>query len=188
MHTETTVSKDIAAAMRERIVDDAILLGYSITLHAKGDIAILCSRDRTAILDAMTRSIEDRIILRDKGGRLAGSVLLVYGKGAEVVSDHTENEATDTVLAAAFAMGEAHQARQADALSGSALFPTGRVGWMTVEQYFRWSALRPGLMNVRKLQAVMDADYHVDPGLSGGSPAQKLARMYRALDAGIIFG
>lgn len=43
-------------------------------------------------------------------------------------------------------------------------------------------------MNYRKLQAVIDADYHVDPGLTGGSPMQKLARMYGALDAGIIFG
>ena len=187
MLTENTVPEPIICAMRARIVDDAILLGYSITLDA-GNPAIISSRNRTAILAAMACSSENRIVLRDSAGRFAGSVHLVYDKGAEVVSAHSENETTDTVLAAAFAMGEAHQARRAASLSGSALFPTGEVGWMTVEPYFRWCSLRPGLMNYRKLQAVIDADYHVDPGLIGGSPMRKLARMYGALDAGIIFG
>lgn len=187
MLTASTLPEPITCAMRTRIVDDALLLGYSITLDA-GEPAVICSRDRTAILAAMERSSEAGIVLRDTAGRLAGSIRLVYDKGAEVVSDHSENEATDTVLAAAFAMGEAHQARQHASLSGSALFPAGVVGWMTIEQYFRWCSLRPGLMNYRKLQAVIDADYHVDPGLTGGSPMQKLARMYGALDAGIIFG
>lgn len=187
MLTASTLPEPITCAMRTRIVDDALLLGYSITLDA-GEPAVICSRDRTAILATMERSSEAGIVLRDTAGRLAGSIRLVYDKGAEVVSEHSENEATDTVLAAAFAMGEAHQARQPAPLSGSALFPAGVVGWMTIDQYFRWCSLRPGLMNYRKLQAVIDADYHVDPGLIGGSPMQKLARMYGALDAGIIFG
>lgn len=185
---ECTIPEGIERTICERIVDDALSAGYSIAVWEGEDWALKASRDRAVILSSMASTDEDTLFLKDRDGRRVGSILLVYGNGNEVVADHTYNDRTEAVLSGAGHIADLDAAAHLAVVKKRELFPTGMVGWMTAEQYFRWSDLRLGWMLVRKADAVTDANWFIDPGFTCTDPARKLHRMNDAVRAGIIFG
>ncbi len=97
----------IEKGMTTKIVDDALALGYTISVHDSAEWTVKKSHDREEILAALMTTDDDLLRFRTAGGDLLGSVWLVYGNsGWDVICDHTDTPAMCALLAGAFAMGE----------------------------------------------------------------------------------
>ena len=83
------IEKDVAT----KIVDDALALGYSISLNNGGEEDELTDcRDREKILAELKASDEDTLKFTSIAGNHLGWVWLVYGNsGWDVIRDYTTN-------------------------------------------------------------------------------------------------
>ena len=78
----------------ERLVDRALAAGYTISVYDGGAWPLKRSSNRVDILAAMYSTDSDTLRFRlPESGNIVGSIMLVYGNGAEVVCDYTDNEA-----------------------------------------------------------------------------------------------
>lgn len=80
----------------KRLVEAAVAAGYSVTIDNGDREVIVKSRDAEAIVAATRRTDEDMLYLADGPGQLPsrnyfGWVRLIYGNGADVISDYTTN-------------------------------------------------------------------------------------------------
>jgi hypothetical protein len=91
MNVETR--QKIERAIIERIVTDAISVGYAISVNDGEETTLRRSRDTSAIMAAMMTTDEDRLLIhRPSAERYFGWVYLVYGNdGWDVVNDYTTN-------------------------------------------------------------------------------------------------
>lgn len=75
------------------LVEDLLEAGYEISVNDGEETTLTCSTDEVAIFAAMSSTDEDRLLL-STGGRVEGWVAwirLIYGNGADVISDNTTN-------------------------------------------------------------------------------------------------
>lgn len=80
------------------VVRGALRAGYSVTVHDGEDIGqddtgkpVERSRDLVAIVQALFSTDEDRLLIDRPNRRRASFVLLIWGNGADVVSDYSVN-------------------------------------------------------------------------------------------------
>jgi hypothetical protein len=85
----SAIEKNIAKCLVEGI----IARGFVISVDDGGAIAIKRSFIPHLILDAMFSSDGDILVIRDRANpeKRIGSIALIYGNGAEVISDYTDN-------------------------------------------------------------------------------------------------
>ena len=87
---QTNIEKKIC----ERIVDKALAAGYTISVYDGGAWPLKRSSNRPDILAAMYSTDSDTLRFRlPDSGEIVGSIMLVYGNGADVVCDYTDNAA-----------------------------------------------------------------------------------------------
>lgn len=84
--------QDIERKIVERVIDDALALGFLLSVDDGEGMPIRLSRDRAAILAAMFSVDEEKLILCTDDGVLAkqhGWVFFVYGNdGWDVIADN----------------------------------------------------------------------------------------------------
>jgi hypothetical protein len=93
---QNNIEKQIA----ERIVDRALAAGYTVCVFDGEEWPLQRSSNRPDIIAAMYSSDSDtlRFCLPESGWRV-GSIMLVYGNGPDVVSDHTDLPAINELVA-----------------------------------------------------------------------------------------
>lgn len=101
------IADELERAIAAAIVEDALRLGYAIAVHEGEAFALRASTDGQAIMGALASTDMDRLdFIRD--GKRVGWVLLIYGNGDGLISDSTENDATDAVLINALNYADQH--------------------------------------------------------------------------------
>lgn len=102
------VEEHMENAIIRTLVEDALDLGYTV-IHHNGEEITASARvweERTkedaanVIMGQIRQCDEERLIFR-KNGQRAGSVLLIYGNGDAVISDYTDNEEMERIVAGA---------------------------------------------------------------------------------------
>lgn len=92
------------------IVSAALDAGHRVSVFDGEEWVVKFSTNRAKILKACGSTEEDTLRIRDALGNRVGSVTLVYGNEPGVlISDHTDNEAMDALLADANAVQDALQ-------------------------------------------------------------------------------
>jgi hypothetical protein len=83
-----------------KLVHLALDQGYAISVFDGEDYPLKRSRNEDQILDALASSDSDDLVLRDtEHGHRIGSITLIWGNDVEVISDHSDNAATNEVVA-----------------------------------------------------------------------------------------
>lgn len=86
-----TAENDIERQIAEKLVRAAISSGFLITVDDGGALPIKRSSNAELILAAMFSSDGDTLIIRKPDGDRVGCIALIYGNGADVIADHTDN-------------------------------------------------------------------------------------------------
>lgn len=88
---------EIERKIAHKIVDDALTAGFSISVYDGEETTVKQARDRAVILDAMATTGSDRLVMY-REGRHCGWVLLIWGNGADLLSDHAANDTMEALL------------------------------------------------------------------------------------------
>lgn len=97
----------IETTIATRLIGDLLAAGYRVGVNDGEDTVLRWSDDCTAILKAMGTTCEDYLLVNEvvaQGGgqsyRQIGWVLLIWGNGIDLISDHTTNltEVVDPIL------------------------------------------------------------------------------------------
>lgn len=84
----------IERRIAERLVDDILKAGHTISVYDGEETTLSKSSDRAAILGAMGTTCFDWLNVFD-GDRRVGGIMLVWGNGADVISDYSWPSAGD---------------------------------------------------------------------------------------------
>lgn len=103
--------KDIERLLMEQVVDDLLAAGYLVSVNDGEETTVTESTDRAEILDAMRSTDEDYLLARLPGVKRNSWVRLIYGNGADLISDF--NVSLEGVLANANALAERLQKEEA---------------------------------------------------------------------------
>ena len=96
----------VEKAIAERIVDDALAQGYTVSVNDSEVWTLNNSTDKAAIMAAMFTSDADQLSF-GMYGTDQGWVYLVYGNdGYDVISDYSSNQRTSAILEGANALAE----------------------------------------------------------------------------------
>jgi hypothetical protein len=85
------------------LVEDCLAAGYALGVNDGEETTLVGSTDDVAIFNAMSTTDEDFLILTK--GEAKGWIRLIYGNGADVISDFTTN-IPEAVLARAIELAE----------------------------------------------------------------------------------
>lgn len=84
------------------IVRRAISKGYTVSVNddtaGHGEWVVKASRDPAEIIEALATTGGDLLKLRDANGDSLGFISLIYGNGEDVVSDCSDNPATNDLI------------------------------------------------------------------------------------------
>lgn len=104
--TTETYPAPIERKIARKLIEDALAQGYEIDVF-DGEEYPLRNGDSVAKIEAaMFSTDEDRLEFCRPGARCAGWVHLIYGNGADLISDCSYNEATRAIIAGAEALAE----------------------------------------------------------------------------------
>jgi len=106
-----TPTQAVERRIAARLVDDALEGGYEVTVFDGECTALSRSREREDILGAMFSTESDRLVFR-KDGKRRGTVDLVYGNGRDVLSDWSDNQEINGLVAGALELAEADGGNQ----------------------------------------------------------------------------
>jgi len=82
-------------AIAVKLVDAVLANGDRISVYDGEAYPVKFSSDREEILTAMASTDMDTLVIRKPDHFRLGSVLLIYGNGEDLISDHTANEHMD---------------------------------------------------------------------------------------------
>lgn len=97
MQHVSTIEKKIIRAL----LDDAASAGYVVSVFDGEEWTLKMSSDRKAIEDSIGTTDETVLRFRGADKSLIGSVWLVHGNDEDVISDLSDNEATNALVARA---------------------------------------------------------------------------------------
>lgn len=97
----TEVERKIAL----RIVDDALAMGYCVSVNDGEETVVSKSSDREMILSSMATTDAD-ILYFHKGTMACGWVSLIWGNGTDLLSDSSVGEEIDAILRGANALAD----------------------------------------------------------------------------------
>lgn len=80
------------------VITDALAFGLAVTVNDGEEIVLKRSSDLAAILKAMNTTDEDVLSFHEDNGRRVGFVHLIWGNGADLISNSTDNAAITTIL------------------------------------------------------------------------------------------
>lgn len=80
-----------------KLVDVLLDRGYAIRVFDGEENVITNSRDRAAILEAMCSTDSDVIGFHSEDGKARGWFLLIWGNAIDLISDCTDNPASDEI-------------------------------------------------------------------------------------------
>lgn len=106
---EHLLSQDIERQILEKLVDDALAVGCLVSVHDGEEWPLKRSQDRIDILSATRSTDADTLLFHHADGVAIGEVLLIYGNGYDLISDCTDNAATQALLDGAEALAESFQ-------------------------------------------------------------------------------
>lgn len=89
---------EIEQKIAKQIITDAIAAGYLISVDDGGEVVIKRSRNKAEIVAAMFSTDSDTLTIRKADGTRVGAIFLVYGNGADVISDYTDNSEIQRLL------------------------------------------------------------------------------------------
>ncbi len=89
---------EIEQQITRKLIETAVAAGLTITVDCGEALEIVESKDVAAIVAATRATNDDRLLLYRSGQRV-GWVYLVYGNGADVLTDWTDNEITANIAA-----------------------------------------------------------------------------------------
>jgi hypothetical protein len=99
MSPEIAHRQQIERTIGKQIVENAINMGYSITVFDGEEEAITKSRHAAGILYCMMATDEEHLLFY-KDGKYVGFVFLVYGNdGWDAIADHTDKPEIKDILA-----------------------------------------------------------------------------------------
>ena len=93
--------RKIEADIVRAIIAEALRLGYLISVDDEEGCALKASDHAPAIVDACAHTGMDRLTFHLHNGRklvVIGSVLVVYGEGAECIADYTDNDHLQAIM------------------------------------------------------------------------------------------
>jgi hypothetical protein len=106
MQYATPIERRIALT----IVADAIAAGYLIAVHDGEEYALGRSKDVKAILRALNHTDHDVLVIRRHDGTRVGTVTLIWGNGAELISDTSVSDEIESVIRRANVIANRHLA------------------------------------------------------------------------------
>ena len=103
--TDSEMELNIAA----KIVDDALALGYAISVYDGEAWALVLSSRRQEILEALNSTGIDNLQIRSARGEYVGVVALVWGNaGWELISDYTVSDTMEALLKGASELADTY--------------------------------------------------------------------------------
>lgn len=75
-----------------RLVRSILHAGHTISVNDGEAFIVRRSRDRNAILAALCTTDSDTLVVRRADGERIGFAMLIWGNGADLLSDHTDTE------------------------------------------------------------------------------------------------
>lgn len=101
---ENLRKNEVERQIVERLVRDALRLAFSVSVNDGEDTTLHESTDLDAIGKAMGTTDEDWLVFHSPARGRVGWVRLIYGNGADVISDYTANETMERIVAGANAL------------------------------------------------------------------------------------
>ncbi len=97
--------RPIEQGIAKKLIELSLAAGYTVSVFDGEETALKRSTDADAIMAALGSTDEDTLILR-KPEQLTkdtpiGSILLIWGNEHDLISDHTDNVATNELVARA---------------------------------------------------------------------------------------
>jgi hypothetical protein len=92
------MTANIEKRIANKLVRAALAKGYTICVYEGEDYALKRSKKEREIEAALGSTDSDTLILRNEAGERVGSVLLIWGNGEDVISDHTDNAAINELV------------------------------------------------------------------------------------------
>ena len=99
--------RDNERQILEKLVDDALAVGCTVSVYDGEDWPLKRSQDRAAILEATRSTDADVLAFYGVDGEKIGNVWLIYGNDYDLISDCSEGEALQALLNGAEALAEA---------------------------------------------------------------------------------
>lgn len=99
-------SNDIECAICECLVDDILSRGYLISVYDGEEVCLERSLLAPSILAAMFSTDSDNLLVYSRDGSCLGEIVLIYGNGRDVISDHSDTPEIAALLAGAYALAE----------------------------------------------------------------------------------
>lgn len=91
--------REIELKIAARLVAEALLAGYMLSVWDSEDWAIKCSTDAAAIVSVMRATDIDTVVLRRVESReRVGSIVLIYGNGIDVISDYSDKPEIENLV------------------------------------------------------------------------------------------
>lgn len=96
------IERKIAAAL----VDAALSNGYTLSVYDGEETTVKKSREAAIIMEALASTDHDLLLIKKQGGAFVGNVLLIWGNGEDLISDHTNSDAIIALVDAAQRLAE----------------------------------------------------------------------------------
>lgn len=106
---EFLLRQDRERQILEKLVDDALFYGCTVSVYDGEEWPLRRSQDRAAILEATRSTESDVLAFHDADGVKIGNVWLIYGNDYDLISDCSEGEALQALLDGAEALAESLQ-------------------------------------------------------------------------------
>jgi hypothetical protein len=90
--------KNLEMTIARKLVRKALAAGYMVSVYDGEEYAVKRSTKFTKIVEALASTSDDVLVLRTADGTKVGSVWLIWGNGEDLISDYTDNEATNALV------------------------------------------------------------------------------------------
>ncbi len=81
-------------AIASKLVTTILAAGHMISVHDGEEFPLKCSVNHDEIIAAMGSTDSDTLVIRAFNKLRVGTILLIYGNGEDLISDHCDNPAT----------------------------------------------------------------------------------------------
>ena len=104
---DVKLRNEIEKQIVERIVTDAVKMGFRLSVYDGEDVVLKRSMDISKIMDALMNTDHDEIKFYDNETKYIGWVTLIYGNaGYDVIADYSMNPKIETIISGANKLAE----------------------------------------------------------------------------------
>ena len=100
------IADEVERQIAEKLVRDILAAGYTVSVNDGEVTTLRQSTDLDAIAAAMATTEEDYLYAFDAKHTLIGWVRLIWGNGADLISDYSANPGTEAMVAGAEALAD----------------------------------------------------------------------------------